>query len=81
MKKLALNIEDLEVESFETRIAPGLPGTVHGRDAIAEPAPESDPFCTAFCKTVNALPCDTELCKSNQYTCAHSCTAIICINF
>jgi len=33
MKKLALNIEDLEVESFETRNTSAIPGTVNARDA------------------------------------------------
>lgn len=81
MKKLALHIDELEVESFEVLGDAGLLGTINGRSGdVAEPAPETDPYCTAFCKTKDHLPCDTDLCNKTRQG-EHTCAPIICIGF
>jgi hypothetical protein len=82
MRKLSLQIHDLEVESFETLGGSGFHGTINGRiDDAAEPVPATNEnFCTAFCKTVGGLPCDTDLCRTRGGdTCPRTCPYIICI--
>jgi len=84
MKKLVLHLEALEVESFETLGGSALHGTINGRvDDGAVPAvpATNEQFCTLVCKTVGGLPCDTELCRTKEYTCAKSCGYIVCVKF
>jgi hypothetical protein len=56
MKKLTLELDDLQVESFETVLEAEVRGTVRGRDDSG-----SDPSC---CRTCDGDPtCFTGLCQ------------------
>lgn len=74
MKKLALNVEDLVVASFETSRAPQERGTVRGNDAThgnscADTCPFScQPTCDVSCDPSCISTCDVLPCASGDPT-------------
>ena len=71
MKKLELNVESLEVESFNTAESDGERGTVHARsDSAADVCYSFGDFCTAaFQCTTSCAPSGSrvwEQCLSGQ---------------
>jgi hypothetical protein len=68
MKKLALNVEDLVVASFETSRTPRERGTVHGNDAThGNSCADTCPYSCADTCDISCVPscistCDMALC-------------------
>ncbi|MFL5380898.1 MAG: hypothetical protein ACJ8GN_00095 [Longimicrobiaceae bacterium] len=80
MKKLELNLEDLQVDSFDTQARPHARGTVLANDS--EPPTEGYSECTG-CNTGAGSGCDTNdaVCWANTWggrTCDTTCAQIIC---
>jgi hypothetical protein len=88
MKKLKLDLESVQVESFDTSGTQEQPGTVHGQISIAVSC-----YGTDCCSDVSdCCPVDTSYCSQNQWslccqtgitcpggsTCAVSCHTGLC---
>ena len=73
MKKLALRLDDLTVESFSTATADALPGTVHGNDWTVVGGCATDEYqsCDGSCPHLGS--CNEATCNHN--TCMDTCNA------
>jgi hypothetical protein len=71
MKKLVLDAESLEVESFEAAAIQELRATVHAREATESPCELSDDLSS--CGTCPEMTCD-RICPESAYpTCSRFC--------
>lgn len=71
MRKLKLELDDIQVESFETNRLEAERGTVRGHVSIANP-------CTGQCDTVNDATCDPEAGCTNTAAGDYTCIATNC---
>jgi hypothetical protein len=88
MRKLILDVDALEVESFETAAEARETGTVNGRAAALEPDIDKSPIyscktCFASCKTCDVScngTCFDATCLScfTCATCGESCGVTMC---
>lgn len=71
MKKLKLDLEHVEVESFETERLPDGQGTVRGYVSIVNP-------CSGQCNTVDDPTCDVDGACTNTAVGNYTCVATLC---
>lgn len=78
MKSLKLKIDDLHVESFDTRASDLHAGTVHGHEASMYPCVSVD----SGCATCRDATCDTDItnCECWPSDDDHSCAGASCVS-
>lgn len=74
MRKLRLEIEEIQVESFEVADDLREPGTVHGHQ------PTVGDTCSCECSADGACSLIDDTCSGHQYSCNHTwCQGTECI--
>lgn len=73
MKKLALNVDELRVDSFDTASIPDVRGTVNGHYTIDTTCVQTCTTCQNSCRGTCDWSCQGSCDNTCQYTCNLTC--------